>query len=122
MTNHNELWAQTEDLADLIIKSPEIRLYQEAEKKLQAHQQAVHLMAQLRDLQDQIGDFISRKVPEQYYRHLSEEAESLLEQLEKIPEVQHFQSAQSAVNELLQAVSDHLQQAVLQQVTQEDPD
>lgn len=120
MVNRNELWAQTEDLADLIIQSPEIRRYQDAEAQLRAHNEAQTFMSQLRDLQEQIGDFMARKVPEQYYQHLSQEAESLLERLERIPEVQHFQSAQSAVNELLQTVSDHLQRAVLEQVSPEE--
>lgn len=119
MVDRNELWAQTEDLADLIIRSPEIQRYQDAEAQLQAHSEVQRLMLRLRDLQDEIGDFITRKVPEQYYQHSTQEVESLLERLERIPEVQRFQSAQAAINELLQTISNHLQSAVLEQVAPE---
>jgi cell fate (sporulation/competence/biofilm development) regulator YmcA (YheA/YmcA/DUF963 family) len=116
MIDRNELWAQAEDLADMILQTPEIHRYQKAEAELQAHAEAQALINRLRSLQEQIQEFAARNVPEAYYRHLSHETESLLNELEKIPEVREFQEAQEAVNELLQAVSDRLGRAVQERV------
>lgn len=120
MVDRNELWAEAEELADLIIQSPEVIHYQQAEKLLKATPQAQNKMAQLRDLQEQIAEYQFRKVPFEHYKHLMLDMESLLSQLETIPEVQVFQGAQAALNELLQAVSNQLSRAVLERVTGEE--
>lgn len=112
MVDRNELWAEAEELADLLMKSPEFSRYQKAEKAMQANKAALAMIGHLKELQEQIGEFQARKVAEAYYQSLTNESESLLEQLEKIDEVREFQSAQDAVNDLLKAVTDRLSQAV----------
>lgn len=114
--NRNEIWAETEELADLIIRCPEIQTFHEAESQLHSHPKAVSMMAQLRDLQEQISDFQARRVPPKHFVHLLKESESLMEQLENIPEVTAFQQAQGEVNELLQSVTTRLAAAVLSKV------
>lgn len=120
MVDRNELWAQAEELAELIIQSPEVVLYQQAEEALKSTPSAQSMMNQLRDLQEQIGEFQARKVPFEHYKHLMRDVESLLERLETIPEVKQFETAQSAINELLEAVSNQLSKAVLERVTGEE--
>lgn len=117
MIDRNELWAQAEDLADLIIQCPEITAYQQAEQRMAGNPAVMNMMQRLRDLEEQIGEHQARKVPESYYVHLRSEAESLLSTLETIPEVQVFMDAQRAVNDLLQSVSSKLQQSVQARVT-----
>ncbi|MCL6631723.1 MAG: YlbF family regulator [Alicyclobacillus herbarius] len=117
--DRNELWAQAEELADLILQTEEIQRYQAAEAKLQQHSEAQALIRRLRSVQEQIEEFAARKVPEAYYRHLTQESESLLEQLEKIPVVREFQEAQTAVNNLLQDVSEHLGRVVQERITED---
>jgi len=112
MVDRNELWAEAEELADLLMQSPEMRIYQQAEQAMKVNTAAVSMVMQLKDLQEQIGEFQARNVPESYYQSLADQSESLFEQLEKIKEVREFQVAQSAVNELLQAVTERLSQAV----------
>ncbi|QQE80678.1 YlbF family regulator [Alicyclobacillus sp. SO9] len=114
--SHNDLLVQAEELADRIMEMPEVDAYKKAEADLQRCSDAQSMMLQLKDLQEQIAEFSSRNVPEQYYQHLSKESESLLEKLETIPEVNAFQEAQSKVNRLLQEVSDRLASAVMKQV------
>ncbi|WP_067931624.1 YlbF family regulator [Alicyclobacillus kakegawensis] len=115
--DRNELWMQAEELADMILQTPEIQRYQQAESRLQEHPQAQSLMRRLRSLHEQIEEFTVRKVPEAYYRHLTQESEAVLQELEQIPVVREFQQAQSAVNDLLQAVSERLGQAVQERMT-----
>ncbi|QSO53901.1 YlbF family regulator [Alicyclobacillus curvatus] len=120
--NQSELWAETDELAELIIQSPEIVAFHEAEKQLKAHPRASQMMAELRELQGQVGDFQARKVPPKHYIHLLKNSESLLEELEKIPEVVAFQRAQQNVNDLLKSVTNRLAQAVLSGVADDDED
>lgn len=120
MIDRNELWAEADELADLIIQSPEVIHYQEAEKALKATPQAQAKMTQLRDLQEQIAEYQARKVPFEHYKYLMRDMESLLAELETIQEVKTFQGAQTALNELLQTVSNQLSRAVLERVTGED--
>ncbi|MCL6593287.1 MAG: YlbF family regulator [Alicyclobacillus sp.] len=116
MFDHNELWAQTEELADLIMQSPEISAYQQAEARMKQHPQAGTLLAKLKEVQEQVAEFQARQVPPMHYVHLLKESESLLAQLEKIPEVAEFQRAQNAVNDLLQTLTRRLARAVLERV------
>ncbi|OFW77250.1 MAG: hypothetical protein A2201_11235 [Alicyclobacillus sp. RIFOXYA1_FULL_53_8] len=116
MVDRNELWAEAEELADLLMQSPEMRSYQQAEQAMKANTGAVSMIMQLKELQEQIGEFQARNVPESYYQSLNDQSESLFEQLEKIQEVREFQASQSAVNDLLQAVTDRLSQAVKSRV------
>jgi cell fate (sporulation/competence/biofilm development) regulator YmcA (YheA/YmcA/DUF963 family) len=120
MINRNELWAETEELADLIIKAPEIIAFQQAEQQMKEHPSAQSMISKLKELQEEVGEYQARKVPPKHFVHLLKESESLMEQLEKIPEVVTFQQAQTEVNELLQAITSRLARAVLQRVTDEE--
>ncbi|MCL6548363.1 MAG: YlbF family regulator [Alicyclobacillus sp.] len=120
MLNRNELLAQAEDLADLLIQAPEVARYRAAEAKLHQNATALSLMRQLRERQEQVAEFAARGVPEVHYRHLLQESESLLAQLETLPEVREFMDAQSAVNDLLQAVTGRLAKAVTEPIDPAD--
>jgi cell fate (sporulation/competence/biofilm development) regulator YmcA (YheA/YmcA/DUF963 family) len=121
MIDRNELWAQAEELAELIAQCPEIAAYRAAEGKLSVNLEAQALIRRLRELNDEIGEFQSRRVPEAYYQHLVQESESILEKLEKIPDVVEFQAAQAAVNELLTQVTGRLAEAVTIRVSEMKP-
>lgn len=118
--NQEELWAETDELARLIMESPEITAFHAAEKNLKEHVKASQMMAELRLLQEQVGEFQARKVPPKHYVHLLQQSESLMEALEKIPEVVAFQQCQQEVNTLLQSVTSRLAQAVLTKVADEE--
>jgi cell fate (sporulation/competence/biofilm development) regulator YmcA (YheA/YmcA/DUF963 family) len=121
MIDRNELWAQAEELAELIAQCPEIAAYRAAEGKLSVNVEAQALIRRLRELNDEIGDFQARRVPEAYYQHLVQESESILEKLEKIPDVVQFQAAQAAVNELLSQITGRLAEAVTTRVSEIKP-
>ncbi|MBX5435613.1 MAG: YlbF family regulator [Alicyclobacillaceae bacterium] len=110
--NRNELLARAAELADLLVQAPEIARYRQAEAAMNRNPAAVSKIRRLRELQEQVGEFMARGVPEVHYRHLGQEIESLFAELEKIPEVREFMDAQSAVNDLLQDVTGCLAKAV----------
>ena len=120
MVDRNELWAEAEELADLLMQSPELIAYQKAERAMKANESALSMISELRDLQVQVGEFQSRNVPENYYAHLVETSESIFEKLEKISEVRQFQEAQDAVNNLLSTVTERLSQAVMTRISGSD--
>ncbi|MCL6445238.1 MAG: YlbF family regulator [Alicyclobacillus sp.] len=101
-----------QELADLIVEQPAIQRYREAEARMQSNPEALAMIRRLRDVQEEIGEYMSRRVPEQHYRHLMDESESILAKLESIPDVQAFVAAQTEVNELLQAVTARLSSAL----------
>jgi cell fate (sporulation/competence/biofilm development) regulator YmcA (YheA/YmcA/DUF963 family) len=102
------LHAQAEELADLLTSRPEVTQYQEAERRMMSLPHVISMIRQLQDLQDQIGDFISRNVPEVHYSHLQQEMESILSRVEDIPEVVTFMDAQTQLNDLIQSVTGRL--------------
>jgi|GEM_PF-6672694 len=119
MMTHEELLAQAEELADMIMQSPEVVAYKQAQQRVADCPEAQKLMNRLKEVQEQTADFSARHVPERYYQPLSQESESLLAELEKIPEVKAYQSAQSTVNDLLKDISDCLALAVARQIAPE---
>lgn len=112
MNTTETLCIEAEHLADLLIQRPEIQDYRRAESIMNAHPTIVADLRRLRDLQEQIGDFMSRNVHEAHYQHLSAEVDALLSKLEGLPEVQNFLAAQTRVNELIQAITDRLSTAL----------
>lgn len=116
VVDRNELMAEADELASMIMESPEIAAYHRAEAAMQAHPEASSLLRRVKELQAQVQEFQARNVPPMHYAYLLEETESLFNKLDTIPEVKEFQRAQSAVNELLQAVTRRLATGVLMQV------
>ncbi|MCF8564510.1 YlbF family regulator [Alicyclobacillus tolerans] len=120
MVDRNELWVEAEELADLLIQSPELVSFREAERKMKENESALQMIQELRELQEQIGEFQSRNVPRPYYQHLEQKSELLLEKLDNIEEVRNFQESQQAVNQLLKDVTDRLSHAVMTRLSTPD--
>ena len=120
MIDRNELLAQADELAEMIMQAPEIIAYQKAEQQMKAHPQAESLLRRVRELQEQVAEFQARNVPPMHFAYLLEETESLFEKLDMIPEVQAFQQAQTAVNQLLQSVTNRLARGVQNRVNDQE--
>lgn len=118
MTDRNELLAEADELADMIMQSPEIMVYKDAEQAMQDQTEASAMLRRVKELQEQVAEFQARNVPPMHFAYLLEETESLFGKLDMIPEVRAFQAAQGAVNDLLQAVTRRLARAVLTQVSE----
>lgn len=113
MVDRNELLAQANEIAELLLKTPEIAAYRLAEQNMKANPATESKIRKLRDLTDQVGEFRARNVPFKHYEHLLKDSESLLNELQSIPEVRAFQEAQTAINELLLSVTDRLSRGVM---------
>ena len=117
MVDRNELLAEAEDLADMIMEAPEIEKYKTAEILMQANTEASAKLRRVKELQEQVAEFQARNVPPMHFAHLLEETEKLFGALEEFPEVRAFQHAQQEVNELLSAITRRLARAVLERVS-----
>jgi cell fate (sporulation/competence/biofilm development) regulator YmcA (YheA/YmcA/DUF963 family) len=113
MADRNELLAEANELAELLLKTPEISAYRLAEKNMKADPATESKIRKLRELTDQVGEFRARNVPFKHYEHLLKDSEALLNELQSIPEVRAFQEAQTAINELLQTVTNRLSRGVM---------
>ena len=112
MVDRNELLVQANELAELLLQTPEITAYKEAERNMKANPKTEAKIRQLHELIDQVGEFRARNVPFKHYQHLLKDSEALLNELQSIPEVRAFQEAQTAINDLLQTVANRLQRGV----------
>lgn len=106
------LLVQASELADLIANSEEAAAYREAQAHLAANREATALLRQFREVREQIGEFQARRVPPLHYRYLLEQADGLLSQLNRIPEVQALETAEKRLNELLDAIAARLSAAI----------
>lgn len=113
MVDRNELLAQAAEIAEILLQAPEVGAYQDADKQLKANPQTEAKIRKLRELTDQVGDFKARNVPFKHYQHLVAESENLLNELQSIPEVRTFQETQTAINALLESVTNRLARGVM---------
>lgn len=112
-----ELLLQADELADLLLMSPEIEVYRRTEEALNRNGNALNLLKRFHELREQVAEFQARKVPPMHYSYLLAETDQLLKQLEEIPEVTAYEQAQAKLNELLDAVTATLYSAVQERKT-----
>jgi cell fate (sporulation/competence/biofilm development) regulator YmcA (YheA/YmcA/DUF963 family) len=113
MVDRNELLAQANEIAEILLDAPEIAAYRAADQQLRANPQTEAKIRKLRELTDQVGDFKARNVPFKHYQNLVIESEKLMNELQSIPEVHVFQETQAAINELLESVTSRLARGVM---------
>lgn len=112
MSSQDVLLAEAEQLADMLMQCQEVQEYRRTEASMNALPEVAALLRRLRDLQEQIGEFVSRNVPEEHFRSLQEDMDAALTKLEGIPEVTAFMAAQTRINDLIQAVTGRLASAL----------
>lgn len=119
--DRNELLAQAEELAERIVQSPEVAAYQFAQQKLKQNPAAVALLKKVQEIQAQLTEFQARNVPPMHYAYLLKESETLLYELNTIPEVTALKEAEQHVNSLLELISSRLMKIVTEDPNTETP-
>lgn len=109
------LLVQADELADLILQTPEVIAYREAETALNTNGEATNLLRRLKELREQVAEFQARRVPPMHYAHLLEETDQLMKKMENIPELKAFESAQHRIEELFDSITAVLTAAVHKQ-------
>ncbi|ACV58285.1 YlbF family regulator [Alicyclobacillus acidocaldarius] len=106
------IWEKASELARLIADSEQARRYRDAKAKLDGSPEAQSLLRRFRELQEAVAEFQARRVPPMHYRHVIEEADRLLADMRRMPEIASFEEAERDLNQLLDAVSSRLQRGL----------
>lgn len=114
------LLMEADELADLILQTPEVQAYRQAESALETNGEAKSLLRRLHELREQVAEFQARRVPPMHYSYLLEETDKLMEQLNTIPVVKTFEEAQEKMNALLDTVTSALANAVNERKIDDD--
>lgn len=110
--DRNDLLAEADDLAELILHTPELAAYRDAQAAMERNREAVHLLRKFHELREQVAEFQARRVPPMHYSYLLKETDEVLQKMEEIPEIKAYEQAQKELEELLTAVTDRLSSAV----------
>lgn len=99
-----ELLSLTEELADAILESDEVKAYQEAEAKLRNNPKARKLLQQFQDLTEQIAELQARGVPAIHMANMLKTLESVKQELDSEPEAVLLQKSAENVENLLEQI------------------
>ncbi|MFX4301953.1 YlbF family regulator [Alicyclobacillus tolerans] len=99
-----ELLSLTEELADAILESDEVKAYQEAEAKLRNNSKARKLLQQFQDLTEQIAELQARGVPAIHMANMLKTLESVKQELDSEPEAVLLQKSAENVENLLEQI------------------
>ena len=102
--DRNEIWAQAFELGQLILDSPEVIRYKEAETAMNDHPEIGSKVRQFRDLQEQY-ERLSEHGSGSHLDGLRADIKRLSADLDSYPEVQAYKAAMTAVDELLDSVT-----------------
>jgi cell fate (sporulation/competence/biofilm development) regulator YmcA (YheA/YmcA/DUF963 family) len=99
-----DILERARELARLLATTEEVRLYQEAEKKIRENERVQGLIAQIKKKQKELVAFQTTFRNPQMAEKIEKEIEALQDELDGIPLVRQFQQSQVDVNYMLQSV------------------
>jgi len=99
-----DILERARELANLLASTEEVRLYQEAERKIRENERVQNLIAQLKKKQKELVAFQTTFRNQQMVEKIEKEIEALQDELDEIPLVRQFQQSQVDVNYMLQSV------------------
>ncbi|WP_371320147.1 RicAFT regulatory complex protein RicA family protein [Chengkuizengella axinellae] len=99
----DDIMKKAKELASLISTTDEVRMYKEAEKKINTSEKIQTMISNIKKKQKEVVAFESFENPEMV-RKIETEQTELQDELDNLPIVQQFQQTQSDINYLLQLV------------------
>jgi len=99
-----DILERAKELANLLAGTEEVRLYQEAERKIRENERVQSLIAQIKKKQKELVAFQTTFRNQQMADKIEKEIEALQDELDEIPLVRQFQQSQVDVNYMLQSV------------------
>lgn len=98
-----DIMDRAKELAAMIASTDEVKMYQQAEKRIQEHEKIQQLIRLIKKKQKEVVAFESFE-NEQMVKKIEGEIKELQEELDAIPLVQQFQQTQSDINYMLQMI------------------
>ncbi|WP_379127535.1 RicAFT regulatory complex protein RicA family protein [Paenibacillus sp. sgz500958] len=114
----DDIMGKAKELASLISTSEEVRHFQQAEQKIQAHERVQGLIATIKKKQKEIVAFESFKNKDMVAK-IEREIDELQDEIDSIPLVTEFQQSQSDINYLLQLVISVIRDTVSEKINVE---
>lgn len=111
-----DILAKARELADLIATSEEVRIYREAERKIQHHARVQEIIRLIKKKQKEAVAFEKVFQNPEMVRKIEAEIAELQDELDAIPLVQQFQQTQHDLNLLLQLVIDVIRDTVSEKI------
>jgi len=111
-----DILAKARELADMIATTEEVRLFQRAEKQIQANERVQTLIAQLKKRQQELVAFENTFKNEEMAAKIRKEMDELQDELDSIPIVQQFKQSQVDVNYMLQSIVSIIRDTVAEKV------
>ncbi|EUJ33230.1 hypothetical protein MFLO_03770 [Listeria floridensis FSL S10-1187] len=118
-TNREEILRKAEELRDALLNTEEIAFYRKAEETIDANTKVQAKIAEIKLLQKQsvnlehYGKFEAMKETEA-------QIDALRLEIDSLPVVRDFRRAQAEANDLLQAVTQEIDQIVTKNLEQKD--
>ncbi|WP_407925660.1 RicAFT regulatory complex protein RicA family protein [Chengkuizengella marina] len=110
-----DILKKAKELASLISTTDEVRMYKEAEKKIDNNEKIQKMISDIKKKQKEVVAFESFENPEMVKKIEAEQTE-LQDQLDSLPIVQQFQQTQSDINYLLQLVVSVIRDTVSEKI------
>lgn len=98
-----DILEKAKEMARMIASTDEVKMYQQAEKRVQEHERVQELIRAIKKKQKEIVAFESFENQEMV-RKIEGEMQQLQDELDAIPLVQQFQQTQSDINYMLQMI------------------
>ncbi len=114
----DDILAKAQELADLIMTSEEVRIYQEAERKVSSHGEIQSIISSIKRKQKEIVAFESFQ-NQSMVKKIENEIEELQDKLDEYPIVTEFRQSQSDINYLLQLIINVVKDTVSEKINVE---
>lgn len=111
-----DIMEKAKEMAQMIASTDEVKLYQQAEKKVQNHERIQELIRQIKKKQKEIVAFETFENQEMV-KKIEGEIQQLEEELDQIPLVQQFKQTQSDINYMLQMILNVIQDSLSELIT-----
>ncbi len=111
-----DIMEKAKEMAQMIASTDEVKLYQQAEKKVQNHERIQELIRQIKKKQKEIVAFETFENHEMV-KTIEGEIQQLEEELDQIPLVQQFKQTQSDINYMLQMILNVIQDSLSELIT-----
>lgn len=103
------------ELAKIIAETDEVDFFKRAEEAINKNEKVRRIMDDIKNYQKQAVNFQHYNKPEAL-KKVEEKINSLMAELDEIPIVEEFKQSQTAVNDLLQLVSNTISQNVTNEI------
>jgi len=111
-----DILARTKELANLILTTEEVDMYQKAERLIQSHDKVQGMITRIKKKQKELVAFQNTFKNPQMVEKIEAEINEIQDELDNMPIVQQFQQSQVDVNYMLQSIISIIRDSVAEKI------